>query len=105
MLGQSVPVQLQVRSRRPTGAFDVHTVSNRTTSASIAFSVANKNVAENVPRLILFAMLASVSYSPCRASRSASPSVQHRHALTRNGNGRTSGLLGTLDLLPAEGTS
>ena len=51
---------------------DRQTVSNRTTSASIALSDASKNVAENVPRLILFAMLASVSFSPCFSSRSAS---------------------------------
>ena len=38
----------------------------------MAFSDTSKNVAENVPRLILFAMLASVSFSPCFASRSAS---------------------------------
>lgn len=40
--------------------------------ASIALSDASKNVAENVPRLILLAMLASVSRMPCFASRSAS---------------------------------
>ena len=41
---------------------DSQTPSNRTLSTSIAFSDASKNVAENVPRLILFAMLASVSF-------------------------------------------
>ena len=35
-------------------------------------SDASKNVAENVPRLILLAMLASVSFIPCFVSRSAS---------------------------------
>jgi hypothetical protein len=49
---------------------DDQTVSSLMASASIAFSVANRNVAENVPRLILFAMLASVSFNPCSASRS-----------------------------------
>jgi hypothetical protein len=42
-----------------------------TCSRSIAFSDASKNVAENVPRLILFAMLASVSFKPCFSSRLA----------------------------------
>ena len=37
------------------------TASSLITSAPIAFNVANKNVAENVARLILFSMLASVS--------------------------------------------
>src|SRR5579862_700757 len=43
-----------------------------TCSRSIAFSDANRNVAGNVPRLILLAMLASVSRKPCLLSRSAS---------------------------------
>lgn len=48
------------------------------TSSSLTFSVpiatrdASKNVAENVPRLILLAMDASVSFRPCFLSRSAS---------------------------------
>lgn len=46
--------------------------SSLTVSASIAINDASKNVAENVPRLILFAMLASVSFNPCFAKRSAS---------------------------------
>jgi hypothetical protein len=71
---------------------------------SIASTVANRSVAENAPRLILFAMLASVYFSPCLAARSAGPSIQHGHALTRNGNGTASRPLGTLlDLLVPEG--
>src|SRR5258708_23261280 len=53
-------------------AFAYQTASNLMTSASIAFSDASKNVAENVPRLILLAMLASVSFRPHFFSRSAS---------------------------------
>jgi hypothetical protein len=45
--------------------------SSLTTSAPIAMSAASKNVAGNVPRLILFAMLASVSRRPCLLNRSA----------------------------------
>jgi hypothetical protein len=45
--------------------------SNLTVWEPIAMSDANKNVAENVPRLILFAMLASVSFRPHFFSRSA----------------------------------
>jgi hypothetical protein len=48
------------------------TASSLIASAPIAFNVANKNVPENVARLILFSMLASVSFSPYFASRSAS---------------------------------
>jgi hypothetical protein len=48
------------------------TSSSLTVFAPIAVSDASKNVAENVPRLILFAMLASVSFIPCFLSRSAS---------------------------------
>jgi hypothetical protein len=44
--------------------------SSLTVPASIAMSDASKNVAGNVPRLILFAMLASVSAAlPQRANR------------------------------------
>ena len=42
------------------------------------FNKASKNVAENVPLLILFAMLASVSLRPCFASRSATHHIGHR---------------------------
>jgi len=41
-------------------------------SRSIALSDASKNVAENVRRLILFAMLATVSFKPCFSNCSAS---------------------------------
>src|ERR1700733_5333813 len=47
------------------------TPSNRTASTSSAFNDAKRNVAENVPRLILFAIDASVSSSPCFFKRSA----------------------------------
>ena len=57
---------------------DHQILSNRTLSASIAFNEASKNVAENVPLLILFAMLASVSLRPCFASRSATHHIGHR---------------------------
>src|ERR1700723_1772806 len=57
-------------------AFVTQISSNRTISASIAISDANKNVAGNVPRLILLAMLASVSDMPCFFSRSESPRYQ-----------------------------
>src|SRR5580692_11148677 len=40
------------------------TLSSRTLSTSMAFSDTNRNIAENVPRLILFAMLVSVSFRP-----------------------------------------
>lgn len=40
----------------------VQTSSTLRLSAPIAMSEARKNVAENVPRLILFAMLASVFF-------------------------------------------
>jgi hypothetical protein len=50
----------------------LQTLSRRTLSTSMALSDANRNVAENVPRLILFAMLASVSCKPCFFNRSAS---------------------------------
>jgi hypothetical protein len=45
--------------------------SSRIVSASIATSDASKNVAENVPRLILLAIDASVSFMPYFLSRSA----------------------------------
>lgn len=45
--------------------------SSRSVSASMALRLASRNVAEKVPRLILFAMLASVSFKPCFSSRSA----------------------------------
>ena len=43
-----------------------------TCSRSIAFTDASRNVAKNVPRLILLAMLASVSSRPCFFSRPTS---------------------------------
>jgi len=51
---------------------NAQTLSSLRLSDSIAFSDANRNVAENVPRLILFAIEASVSFNPCFSSRSAS---------------------------------
>lgn len=51
--------------------FCIQTSSRRTVVAPIAVSDASKNVAENVPRLILFAFEASVSFNPCLSSRSA----------------------------------
>ena len=63
------------------------TLSSRTKSASIALREASKNVAENVPRLILFAMLASVSCKPCFLSRSASsryPTSARANSALRN---------------------
>jgi hypothetical protein len=38
-------------------------------------SDATKNVAENVPRLILFAMLVSVFSSPCESEMAANPAI------------------------------
>lgn len=46
--------------------------SSLTVSEPIAISDASRNVAENVPRLILLAIEASVSCSPCFLSRSSS---------------------------------
>src|SRR5437588_503005 len=56
-------------------------------------SAASKNVAENVPRLILFAMLASVSFIPCFFSRSASsryPTSARANSTLRNRLARSS---------------
>ena len=67
--------------------------SNLTVSASIAMSDANRNVAENVPRLILLAMLASVSVRPCFFSRSASsryPTSARASSALRNRFARSS---------------
>jgi hypothetical protein len=44
--------------------------SSRTVPASMAMSDTSRNAAENVPRLILLAMLASDSFMPCFFSRS-----------------------------------
>ena len=69
------------------------TPSSRRLSASIAFNDASKNVAENVPRLILFAMLASVSRMPCFPSRSASsryPISARANSAFRNRRARSS---------------
>ena len=69
------------------------TLSSRTKSASIALREASKNVAENVPRLILFAMLASVSCKPCFLSRSASsryPTSARANSALRNRFARSS---------------
>ena len=79
--------------RRDIGITIRYTPSSRTLSTSMALSDANKNVAENVPRLILFAMLASVSCKPCFFSRSASsryPTSARANSAFRNRLARSS---------------
>ena len=67
---QQSRLQSKVRARLSLPLFEAaslsdQTLSSRRFSASMAFNDANRNVAENVPRLTLFAMLASVSFRPC----------------------------------------
>jgi hypothetical protein len=68
--------------------FANQTDTSRTKSASIALSVASKNVAENVPRLILFAMLASVSFKRAFPVVRLTPDIQYHSLGSRIACGR-----------------
>src|SRR5579863_2596147 len=74
-------------------------------SRSMAFRDASKNVAENVPLLILFAIDASVSFIPCFLSRSANsryPTSARASSALRNRLARSSqeGDLAVIIILP-----
>src|SRR3954468_140296 len=81
--------------------------SSLTTSAPIAMRAASMNVAENVPRLTLLAMDASVSCIPCFFMRSASSryptsarfNSAFRNRFARSSQGRDFVAIGILSIL------